>query len=153
MQIVLKTLVFFVILTLLGCADSAPDLDWNYWVFETANPTDDIVLVLDGEEHTLPVAISISELSGNWRVSKTSDSGVEGSMGDLVFSVRSNRGDSISWMTDLKYDLSRDPVEGFNYAVFYYESELDDVIDNWNSPSSSVILSKIEGGKLRVLDQ
>lgn len=146
-------LTFAASVALAGCTKSPSEVEFQYWVIDTAKPSTDIVLLIDGETHSLPVAISISDISAKWHSGRASDSRVESSIGPLSFAVESSSGQAIAWNTDLLYSSSSRSLTGIKYSVFFPESDKQYVQEQWVQPDAAFLLIDIEKGKLPKLSR
>lgn len=148
MHIRTYALTFVASTALAGCAGTSSKTEFEYWVIDLAKPNEDIVLLIDGEPHPLPVAIPMTDETGQWQSRRISDARVESTYGPYHFVVESRSGQAIAWDTDLLYSSSSQPITGIKYSVFLAESDKQFVRDQWVQPDADSLLTDIENGHL-----
>lgn len=156
-----KTLFAIALLLMLfGCSDApssgrgnskAMNFDFQFWVLETPMPTDDIVLVIDGEAHQFPLAIQFASQTDQWRTASASDSRIECSLGNKTFVIESLSGKKLIHLTDLLYDTTAGPdIPGIKHSLVFYKSDSGQSAA-WSEPRAKPLLAAIERGEIEVV--
>ena len=153
----LTAAMFVLAFALAGCDNASPktSLDLQFlWVLDAPSPDHDLYITIDGERHALPIVFEFAVdagSSGSMRIERDGDTRVVGSADSLTFIIESDSGEPLSWLADLKYDLSTTPIQGLKYSAFFYQSETDFIRDQWTQPTAESLITQIETNKLHTV--
>lgn len=141
-------------LTLLNaCSSSSDEVTFRYWILDVASPESDFVLTIDGDTHTLPVAIEFPEAKANWGTTRITKSKVKGALDGISFEVESRDGHPISWTSDLLYDLTPEELVGLKYTAFYLERDKAYVRDRLSNPQASSLLANVKNFQIPLVQR